>query len=183
MTFSSDAPKKGAAASTDITASAFDIRVGKIVEVWEHEESEHLWCEKVDLGEAEPRQILSGLRKFYTKDDMQDRTVLVLCNLKKRNLGGVPSHGMVLCASNAAHTEVEFVIPPENAKIGERVTFEGYDGDPEAENKFAKKKMLEKLAPDLKTDGNGVVVWKGAKSVTSAGPCVASKGMKDAHVS
>lgn len=176
------APKKQAA-STDINASALDIRVGKIVEVWEHEESESLWCEKVDLGEGEPRQILSGLRKFYAKEEMQDRKVLVLCNLKSRKLGGVPSHGMVLCASNAAHTEVEFVIPPEDSKIGERVMFEGYDGDPEAENKFAKKKMLEKLAPDLKTDANGVVVWKGAKSVTSVGPCTASKGMKDAQVS
>ena len=103
--------------------------------------------------------------------------------MKKRNLAGVPSHGMVLCATNADHTAVEFVIPPEGAKIGERVNFEGLTGDPEPENKLAKKKMLEKLAPDLKTNGDGVVVWKGIKSVTSAGPCVASKGMKDAQVS
>ncbi len=177
-----DAPKKQPS-SAEINASAFDIRVGKIVEVWEHGESENLWCEKVDLGEGEPRQILSGLRKFYTKEEMQNRIVLVLCNLKSRKLGGVPSHGMVLCASNADHTEVEFVVPPENAKIGERVVFEGYDGGPEAENKFAKKKMMEQLAPYLKTDKNGIVVWKDANSVTSAGPCIASKGMKDAQVS
>jgi aminoacyl tRNA synthase complex-interacting multifunctional protein 1 len=175
--------KKEEPQSTEIDASAFDIRVGKIVEVWEHEESEKLWCEKVDLGEGEPRQILSGLRKFYKKEEMQDRVVLVLCNLKKMKLGGVPSHGMVLCASNAEHTEVEFVIPPEGAAVGEKVTFEGFDGDAVPENKFAKKKMLEKLAPDLKTDENGVVVWKGAKSKTSAGPCVASKGMSNAQVS
>lgn len=173
-----------APASAEIDASAFDIRVGKIIEVWEHAESEKLWCEKIDLGDGtEPRQILSGLRKFYTKEEMQDRMVLVLCNLKKRNLVGVPSHGMVLCASNAEHTEVEFVIPPTGAKIGERVMFDGYNGDAAAENAFAKKKMLEKLAPDLKTDDSGVVVWKGAKSVTSAGPCIASKGMAGAQVS
>lgn len=175
--------KTGDKESSDLNASAFDIRVGKIIEVWPHEESDKLWCEKVDLGEAEPRQILSGLRNFYQKEDMQDQMVLVLCNLKKRNLAGVPSHGMVLCASNADHTAVEFVVPPAGAKVGERVMFEGYDGDAEAENKFAKKKMLLKLAPDLKTDENGVVVWKNAKSVTSAGPCVAIKGMKGAQVS
>ncbi len=177
------APAKAGGGSTELNASAFDIRVGKIIEVWPHEESDKLWCEKVDLGDAEPRQILSGLRKFYKKEDMQDQLVLVLCNLKKRNLVGVPSHGMVLCASNAEHTEVEFVVPPEGAKVGERVMFEGYDGEAEAENKFAKKKMLEKLAPDLKTDENGIVVWKNAKSVTSVGPCVAIKGMKGAQVS
>ncbi len=180
------APAKNETTSTEsseVDASALDIRVGKIIEVWEHAESDKLWCEKVDLGESQPRQILSGLRKFYSKEEMQDRIVLVLCNLKKRNLVGVSSHGMVLCASNADHTAVEFVIPPDGAKVGERVTFEGYDGDAVAENPFAKKKMLEKLAPDLKTDDNGTVVWKGAKSVTSAGPCVASKGMKSAQVS
>ena len=44
--------------------------------------------------------------------------VLVVCNLKAAKLGGIPSHGMVLCASNADHTEVEFLEPPEGAKIG-----------------------------------------------------------------
>jgi aminoacyl tRNA synthase complex-interacting multifunctional protein 1 len=90
---------------------------------------------------------------------------------------------MVLCASNADHTAVEFVIPPEGVKVGERVTFDGFAGEPESENKVAKKKILEKLAPDLKTNNDGVVVWKGIKCETSAGPCVASKGMMDAQVS
>jgi len=90
---------------------------------------------------------------------------------------------MVLCASNADHTAVEFAVPPEGAKIGERVSFEGYDGQPEAENKVAKKKMFEALAPDLQTDGNGEVAWKGAKGLTSAGVCKAINGMANAHVS
>ncbi len=178
--------KKGGdvpAGDADLNVTALDIRVGKIIEVWEHESSDKLWCEKIDLGEDEPRQVLSGLRQFYKKEEMDGRMVLVLKNLKKRNLAGVPSHGMVLCASNADHTAVEFVIPPEGAKIGERVEFAGLKGDAVPENKLAKKKMLEKLAPDLKTDADGVVVWKGIKSVTSAGACVASKGMKDAQVS
>ena len=173
----------GATPAAELNVTALDIRVGKIIEVWEHDSSDKLWCEKIDLGESEPRQVLSGLRAFYKKEEMEGKHVLVLYNLKKRNLAGVPSHGMVLCATNADHTAVEFVIPPEGAKIGERVNFEGLTGDPEPENKLAKKKMLEKLAPDLKTNGDGVVVWKGIKSVTSAGPCVASKGMKDAQVS
>lgn len=177
--------KKGGdgGAATELNVTALDIRIGKIIEVWEHESSDKLWCEKIDFGEGEPRQVLSGLRAFYKKEEMEGKTVMVLCNLKKRNLAGVPSHGMVLCATNADHTAVEFVVPPEGAKIGERVNFEGLTGDPEPENKIAKKKILEKLAPDLKTNGEGIVVWKGIKSVTSAGPCVASKGMKDAQVS
>lgn len=167
----------------ELNIMALDIRIGKIVQVWPHESSDKLWCEKIDLGEAEPRQVLSGLRDFYTLEEMEGRLVLVLCNLKQRNLGGVPSHGMVLCASNADHTAVEFVVPPEGVTIGERVMFEGLMGEPEPENKVAKKKILEKLAPDLKTNDCGVVVWNGIPSVTSTGPCMAVQGMRNAQVS
>jgi aminoacyl tRNA synthase complex-interacting multifunctional protein 1 len=185
-----DNPKKadgggggGAAAAADeVNISALDIRVGKIIKAWEHECAEKLYCEEIDVGEDKPRHIASGLRPFYKLDEMQNRTVLVLCNLKPMNLVGFPSHGMVLCASNADHTAVEFAVPPEGAKNGERVMFEGFDGEPEAQNKVAKKKIFQTLAPDLKTDENGMVHWKGAKSVTSAGQCKAVNGMANAHV-
>lgn len=42
-----------------------DVRVGKIVEAWPHSDSEKLWCEKIDVGEAEPREIASGIRAYY----------------------------------------------------------------------------------------------------------------------
>lgn len=180
-----DNPKKGggaAAPAAELNISALDIRVGKIIKAWEHETADKLYCEEIDVGEDKPRQIASGLRPFYKLDEMQNRDVLVLCNLKPMNLVGFPSHGMVLCASNADHTAVEFAVPPEGAKIGERVTFEGYDGEPEAQNKVAKKKMFQELAPNLKTDENGMVNWKGAKSVTSAGQCKAVNGMANAQV-
>ena len=157
--------------------------MGKIVKAWEHESSDKLYCEEVDVGEDTPRKIASGLRAFYKLDEMQNRDVIVLCNLKARNLGGFPSHGMVLCVSNADHTGVEFAVPPEGAKVGERVMFDGYDGEPEPENKVAKKKIFDKLAPDLKTDGNGEVVWKGVKGMTSMGVCKAVNGMANAQVS
>jgi hypothetical protein len=91
---------------------------------------------------------------------------------------------MVLCASNADHTEVEFVVPPaENVQLGERVIFEGYTGEAEPENKVAKKKIFEGLAPDLKTDANGQVVWKNAVAKTAAGVVKALNGMPGASVS
>ena len=174
--------KQQAAPAAELNISALDIRVGKILKAWNHEEAEKLYCEEVDVGEDKPRQIASGLRPFYKLEEMQGRTVLVLCNLKARNLVGFPSHGMVMCASNDDHTKVEFAVPPEGAKIGERVMFEGHDGEPEAENKVAKKKMFEKLAPDLKTNADGVIEWKGATSKTTAGPCKAVNGMPNAQV-
>jgi aminoacyl tRNA synthase complex-interacting multifunctional protein 1 len=167
-------------ASWDV--SALDIRVGKILKVWPHPEAEKLFCEEIDVGEDQPRQIASGLRPFYKQEDLDGRRVVVLCNLKARKLVGFPSHGMVLCATNADHTSVETMEPPADAKIGERVMFEGITGDPEPENKIAKKKVFEAVAPDLKTNTEGVCVWKAAVSVTTAGPIKASKGMAGAQV-
>ena len=180
-----DQPKAkggGNQAPAEVTISALDIRVGKIVKAWPHESSDKLFCEEVDIGEAEPRKIASGLQPFYKTEEMQNRDVLVLCNLKEAKMGGFPSHGMVLCASNADHTAVEFAVPPAGAKVGERVMFEGFEGDPEPANKVAKKKIFVKLAPDLKTDGEGVVNYKGAKGMTSAGVCKAVNGMANAQV-
>jgi len=48
---------------------------------------------------------------------MQERNVVVICNLKPRNMRGIKSHGMVLCASDAAHENVEPLSPPEGAKV------------------------------------------------------------------
>ena len=48
---------------------------------------------------------------------MQDRRVIVVCNLKARNMRGIKSHGMVLCASDEAHENVEPLQPPEGAEV------------------------------------------------------------------
>ena len=178
----STAAKPQPPTETEIDISALDIRVGKILKAWHHKEAEKLFCEEIDVGEDKPRMIASGLRPFYTTEELEGRTVVVLLNLKARNLVGFPSHGMVLCASNDDHTQVKFVTPPENAKIGERILFQGLEmKPPEAESKVTKKKMFEKLAPDLKTNGEGLVVWKDFVSNTSAGPLKAE--LSNAHVS
>jgi glutamyl-tRNA synthetase len=156
--------------------SSLDIRVGRITKVWEHEEADKLYCEEIDVGEDEPRQIASGLRPFMSADDMEGRLVLVLCNLKARKMLGFPSHGMVLCASNSDHTEVKLVSVPVEAKVGERVTvpdfdFEGEAGQPMKENPMGKKKIFDKLAPFLVTNKYGVPEFLGRPLMTSAGVC------------
>ncbi|KAL3785520.1 hypothetical protein ACHAWO_001465 [Cyclotella atomus] len=156
--------------------TALDIRVGRINKVWAHEEADKLYCEEIDVGEAEPRKIASGLRPYMSAEDMDGRMVLVLCNLKERKLAGFPSHGMVLCASNEDHTDVKLVSVPVEAKIGERVTVPGFDfeseeGQPYAENKVGKKKVFEQIAPFLKTSEYGVPEFAGRPLLTSAGVC------------
>ena len=180
------------AATTEYDISALDIRVGQIVKIWPHETADKLYCEDIDLGNGEIRQVASGLRPFYPnpEQDLQGKKVLVLANLSKRNLVGFPSHGMVLCASNADHSKVELVVPPADAELGQRVWFgssrddesSSKQKDPEPENKVKKKKLMELLLPDLKTNDQGTVVWKGAEARTSAGVVKAANGMANAQV-
>ena len=56
---------------------------------------------------------------------------------------------MVLCASNADHTAVQLVDPPVTSMPGDRVTFKGFEGEPATPAQVAKKKIFEKLAPDV----------------------------------
>ena len=65
------------ARSVDI--SFLELRVAQIKTVWEHPNSEKLWCETVDVGEAAggERQIGSGLRAVYTKEQLVGRRVVV----------------------------------------------------------------------------------------------------------
>merc|ERR1712176_1638233 len=153
---------------------------GTIQKAWEHEEADKLFCEEIDIGEEDgPRQIASGLRAYYKLEDLEGQRVLVLANLKTRKLVGFPSHGMVMCAST--DDVVKFVEPPADAKIGERITIDGYDGEPATENQVIKKKMLNVIFPDLKTNEEGVACYKGVPFTTSAGVCKA-EGVPNAEV-
>lgn len=151
--------------------SKLDVRVGRIVEAWEHPDSEKLWVEKIDVGEEEPRQIASGIRAYYaTKEDLEGKAVLVVCNLKAAKLGGVQSNGMVLCASNEDKSSVAFVEPPADSPPGERVVCEGMVEEPASPNQVKKKKLLEGACADLKTVDN-IATYRGVPLTTALGPC------------
>uniref|UniRef100_M4BIG3 tRNA-binding domain-containing protein n=1 Tax=Hyaloperonospora arabidopsidis (strain Emoy2) TaxID=559515 RepID=M4BIG3_HYAAE len=169
-------PKVSAIDSNQPEITKLDIRVGHIINVWKHETADKLYCEEIDVGEDAPRQIASGLVPHYTLEEMQDRRVLVLCNLKARNLVGFRSHGMVLCAAVPladGKEHVVFVTPPLDAKVGERITFPGLVGEPLSPAQVEKKKVLAVLGDAMKTDDKGVAKWLEHEFTTSAGPCTA----------
>jgi len=162
--------------------SRIDFRVGQIVSCEKHPDSDKLLVEQIDIGEEAPRQILSGIGKFLTPDDVVGRRVVIVSNLKARKLAGMSSEGMLLCATKKDDPDAEdisqlcLVEAPEGAAVGERVAVEAEDGEigePEAPNKVAKKKMFEKVAPELHTDAEGTVQYKTSNFMTSGGPCTA----------
>ena len=154
-----------------------EFKVGVITKVWNHEPADKLYCEEIDVGEAEPRQIASGLRPHFTLEQMQGQRLLVVANLKAKKLVGFKSHGMVLCAAEPKADGgelVEFVEPPEGAPVGEVVTFEGLPKPgPLSASQVDKKKIFAACAEGMKTDAEGIATWNGHKFMTSAGPCKA----------
>ena len=62
--------------------------------------SKKLLCSQVRVG-SEVKQIVSGIRKYYTPEEMVGKKVMVLVNLKPAKLAGVLSEGMLLCAEDA----------------------------------------------------------------------------------
>jgi hypothetical protein len=91
----------------------------------------------------------------------------------------LPNTTKVLCASNDAHDAVDPIVPPEGAPVGTRVTFEGYSGAPLPEVN-PKKKILERLLPDLHTDASGAPCYKGVPFMTEHGPVTST--MPNSHV-
>jgi aminoacyl tRNA synthase complex-interacting multifunctional protein 1 len=149
--------------------------VGKIVKVWDHPDAEKLYCEEINVGEDAPRQIASGLRPHFTEEAMLGRRVLVVNNLKARNLVGFKSHGMVLCAALTREDGselVEFVEPPEGAHLGEVVSFEGLPApEPWSAAQVEKNKVFAACMEGMKTTDDCLAAWNGHVFMTSAGPC------------
>mmetsp|Transcript_27234 Transcript_27234/g.45410 ORF Transcript_27234/g.45410 Transcript_27234/m.45410 type:complete len:787 (-) Transcript_27234:75-2435(-) len=169
---SSEAGRRGADGDQP-EFTKMEIRVGKIVKVWNHEEADKLLCEEIDLGEeGGPRQIASGLRGHYSLEEMQDKKVLVVCNLKASKIVGFVSNGMVLAAKGDG--KVELVTPPDDAPIGERVFIEGLSGDPASSAQVKKKKIWDTVAKKLQTAEDGTATWDGKVIQTSVGKCVAA---------
>ena len=178
MASSVDAAEGAAVADAAVFTelSRLEIRVGRIVDVSTHPTLEKIFVEKIDLGEEEPRIICSGLQGYLTEDDLMDKDCVVVCNLKPRDLEGVPSNGMVLCASNKEHTEVKLVVPPAGVPAGELITFAGHTSEPAAAGNRAVK-AGKKAGGSFATDENGKAMFVGEPSApfqTSLGICTST---------
>ncbi|CAG4930728.1 unnamed protein product [Colias eurytheme] len=156
---------------TIIDVRKLDLRIGKIIDINKHPDADSLYVEKIDCGEDNPRTVVSGLVNHVPIEEMRDRIVMVLCNLKPVKMRGVTSEAMVMCASSPE--KVEVLLPPSGAVPGDLVSCDGYPRQPEPQMN-PKKKIFETCAPDLKTDQHKVACYKGSPLVVRGkGPIVA----------
>ncbi|KAK4056038.1 G4 quadruplex nucleic acid binding protein [Microbotryomycetes sp. JL221] len=175
------APTTTAALVEDPAPWQIDLRVGRIVEVQRHPDADSLYVEKIDIGEAEPRTVVSGLVKYMTLEQMQGATLITVCNLKPANMRGVKSFAMVLCATakDGKDGGVEFVNPPPGSQPGDRVYFEGFADKQALEQLPPKRKIFETVQPGFTTLDTKEAAWVAAdgtvhKIVTDKGVCAAA---------
>lgn len=82
--------------------SKLDIRIGTILEAVQIPKSDKLLKLQIDLGENKPRQIISGISKSYSPDELVGTQVCVLANLKPAKMMGEMSEGMILASKDEA---------------------------------------------------------------------------------
>lgn len=205
-------PQKAPAAAAPLSPSLIDLRVGHILKAVNHPDADSLYVSTIAMGDPAGedttefegqicRTVCSGLNGLIPLAEMQGRKVVVVCNLKPVKMRGIKSSAMVLAASPRLKEgeaddhkgPVELVAPPEGAKAGERVFFEGW-GDSKPEGQLnPKKKIWETFQPGFTTTDAlevafdaGVVEQLGKKDVgklvTESGGVCTVKSLTNAVV-
>ncbi len=95
-----------------------ELKVGKVLEANKVEGSNKLVVMKVDTGEE--RQIVAGIGKAYTPEQLVGKSIVVVVNLEPAKLMGVESNGMLLAASDD-EGKIVLLSPDQEIKAGSRV--------------------------------------------------------------
>ena len=109
-------------AKPEITFDDFgkmQFQVGEIISCEAVPKSKKLLCSQVKIG-SQVKQIVSGIRKHYTPEEMVGKKVMVLVNLKPAKLAGVVSEGMLLCAEDE-NGELALMVPEKKMPSGAEI--------------------------------------------------------------
>ena len=97
------------------------MRVGMVVVASDHPNADKLVVMKVDLG-GEQRQIVAGLKVYYTSEQLVGRNLIVVTNLAPRAMRGIESQGMLLAATTPDHSQVVTLTTAEDIPPGSAVS-------------------------------------------------------------
>ncbi|MCK4634846.1 MAG: methionine--tRNA ligase [Candidatus Aenigmarchaeota archaeon] len=159
----------------DETANKFsdlDLRVAEILEVSDHPNAEKLYLFKINCGEE--RQIVAGIKQWYSKEELRGKKIVVLANLEKAKLRGETSEAMLLAGEEKTEKgELVGLLFVEDSKPGEKVTVNGMEPNPKKEIKFKEFKEIKMKA------GKDCVLYKNKKLVTKSGETVKVEKVKE----
>ncbi|MCK4809609.1 MAG: hypothetical protein KAS99_01555 [Candidatus Omnitrophica bacterium] len=98
--------------------SRLDLKIGKILAVTDHLRADRLYVLRVDIGEK-IIQLVAGLKKYYSPDELEGKLIVVLTNLEPRVLRGVESQGMLLAAQS--NDKVTILVPDAEVDLGSTI--------------------------------------------------------------
>lgn len=102
--------------------SKLDLRVGTIEKIEDVEGADKLLKLEVNLGkEIGLRTILAGIKKYYSKDELKGKQIIVIANLEPRKMKGFESQGMLLAAFSSDETKVILLSPEKGIENGSKV--------------------------------------------------------------
>ena len=112
-----------------------NLKVAEIIEVKDHPDADKLYVLQINLGK-EKRQLVAGLKEHYSKDELKNKKIVVITNLKHAKLRGIESQGMLLAGSddkgNVGVLTVNKSIPGDEVKFGSlknsnwKISFENF---------------------------------------------------------
>ena len=102
--------------------SKLNIKTGKILSVEEIEGADKLYKLQVDTGDEELRVLVAGLKEYYSKEELEGKNCLVLCNLEPKTMKGIESQGMILAAVSEDHSEVVLLQSEKDISPGTKVS-------------------------------------------------------------
>ena len=174
------APKTPQPASDEDPFVKARLVIAKVLEVGHVENSDKLYCCKVQVGPEETRQVITGLRKFVPEAELTNKLVLCILNLKVAKLAGQTSEAMILATTCELNGElsVKVVNVPETATVGDVVGAEGIAPGAAGYPKECKSKFWDAVKEKLKVKG-GVCTYDGKTLSCAAGPCVADASVLD----
>jgi len=100
-----------------------NLKVARIIDIKDHPNAEKLYILDIDLG-TEKRQLVAGLKGYYSADELKNKKIIVVTNLKYAKLRGIESQGMLLAGDDGISVGVLTV---EKSNPGDKVYFEGFE--------------------------------------------------------
>jgi methionyl-tRNA synthetase len=97
-----------------------DLRVAQIKECEDVPGADRLYRLVIDAGEE--RQIVAGIKPYYTKEELVGKKIVIVANLEPRTLRGIASHGMLLAASTEDKQSVVLVTTDKDVPNGSAVS-------------------------------------------------------------
>jgi methionyl-tRNA synthetase len=98
-----------------------EIKIGKIIEAEKLEESNKLLKLKVDFGSDDIRQVLSGIAKYYTSEDIINKEFAFVTNLEPRKMLEYESQAMILACHDETNNTVSALMPDKEVIPGSKV--------------------------------------------------------------